>query len=100
MRSAITMLFLLFALVACGTSPHKVEAPILPDLVEVSQGLKIDDKLLQDCKRLPLLPRRIMTRADVVAYNDEWITRYDNCRKNNSEVIGILRRLMTTQATE
>lgn len=100
MRSVITLLFFAFSLVACGTAQHKSDTPVLPDLVEVSQGLQIDEKLLQNCKRLPLLPRRIMTRADVVAYNDEWITRYDNCRKNNNEVIGILKRLMTTQATK
>lgn len=79
-------------LTACGTAPH--QEPAIPALVEVSEKLHVDEKLLQDCKRLPLLPRTMMTRADVIAYNDDWIARHEACRLNNREVVNILKQIL------
>ncbi len=98
MRILIMMVFSLFVLTACGTTAHKPTEPIVPDLVEVSKGLEIDTKLLQDCGRLPLLTRAIYTEGDVVKYNADWIARYYKCRANNNAVIDVIKRLTTVPA--
>ena len=95
MNFIITMVLSLLMLTACGTTAHKPPEPAVPDLVEVSKGLEIDEKLLQDCGRLPLLTRAIYTEGDVMKYNADWIARYDKCRANNAAVIDVIKRLTT-----
>ena len=89
----IALIFLVFVIFSTGCASNKDKGYTIPDKVFIT----VDERLLEDCKDLPILAGP--TDEEIGAWAKELIEIQVDCRKRKAKETAILRQLLNQPDT-
>lgn len=91
--------YLMLALLLAGCAHNESKQKPLEDVVLVAKDTKVNvpKETLRECDPLPLMENRAYTEADTLAFMQQVVTPYADCKARKRDADRILKKALNAQ---